>query len=371
MMFERACGMSILERHLFILARAGLRRVFIPLKKPSPDRMSGLRRPEGLDIVWTSSDNLSPEPPYIAVSGDHFVRQEVLESLLASAHGTPVSFRDPAGARIAQFIPFRDAQPSAFENRPLSGDSFIPLTLPADRGPVPRWLMRDAVKAQDSFLARNFDRRISLAITNRIIDTPVTPNMMTVFSTFVGLAGAGLMAGGRLAMAAGAFLVWAHTILDGCDGEISRLRHQQSRLGGVIDFWGDNAVHAALFLCLGAGVWRAGHCAFHLALGFAASASALASAWLVFKRSESRSRSGEPLFQGLQGLGSRAPSEAVRRLAAVEDMLSRRDFVYLLVFLTWIGWARAFLWAAGLGSPLFLAALLYLKSLERQGEMRK
>ena len=39
----------------------------------------------------------------------------------------------------------------------------------------------------------------------------------------------------------------AHSILDGCDGELARLKFQESRWGGILDFWGDNVVHSVIF----------------------------------------------------------------------------------------------------------------------------
>ena len=51
----------------------------------------------------------------------------------------------------------------------------------------------------------------------------------------------------------GALLFLAHSILDGCDGELARLKFQQSRWGGVLDFWGDNVVHTVIFACMGVG----------------------------------------------------------------------------------------------------------------------
>ena len=67
----------------------------------------------------------------------------------------------------------------------------------------------------------------------------------------------------------GALLFLAHSILDGCDGELARLQFQQSRWGGVLDFWGDNVVHIVIFACswLSAGAWLLGPSVGPLALG--------------------------------------------------------------------------------------------------------
>ena len=65
----------------------------------------------------------------------------------------------------------------------------------------------------------------------------------------------------------GALLVLSHSILDGCDGELARLKFQESRFGGVLDFWGDNVVHAALFAAIAAGWSRAAGAELAAALG--------------------------------------------------------------------------------------------------------
>ena len=63
----------------------------------------------------------------------------------------------------------------------------------------------------------------------------------------------------------GALLFLLHSIVDGCDGELARLRFQESRFGGILDFWGDNIVHVGIFACIAVG-WallfsrELGHC---------------------------------------------------------------------------------------------------------------
>ena len=67
-------------------------------------------------------------------------------------------------------------------------------------------------------------------------------------SVLIGLAGAAFFVSPRPALQfTGALLFLLHSILDGCDGELARLKFQESRFGGVLDFWGDNVVHSAVF----------------------------------------------------------------------------------------------------------------------------
>ena len=346
---ERVGGLGVLERQLFLLRRAGFERAFVGA--PRPD--GRLRLPEGLELSWDAAAGSVPAP-YLEVSGRHLVR---LAALKEASSGGPARWLDESGEAVLAVV-------GAGADRPLPPGASVRLENPLRGGPADAWLMREAVKGTDGFMARHFDRHISLAVTRLLLDTRVTPNLMTVASTAVGLCGAGLLALGTYRFGlAGALLVWLHSTLDGCDGELARLRFQESPLGGVLDFWGDNLVHAALFLCLGAGVARATGARMPVFLGLAAAASASASAALAYAHSKrkaaSRAASG-PFFAGVAEVAADA-ADGEKRLAAVEDTLAQRDFVYLLVALAAgdrLGW---FLWASAVGSPLFLAVLLWLR----------
>ncbi|MEK7744618.1 MAG: CDP-alcohol phosphatidyltransferase family protein, partial [Elusimicrobiota bacterium] len=332
LMFQRLAGLSVLQRQLFLLSRAGFDRVWITARAPEPSRLERLRLPQGLTLRWAGSGEGEAAPPYVGVSADHLVRLDALKAFAGEAHAEPVSFDDAEGKAVLSAVSRREEAFLARERRPMPPSSYVRLSAPLDGAPL-SWLLRDAVKSNDSFMARHFDRRVSLALTRRLLDTRLSPNAMTVLSTMAGLAGAVLMlAGTSAALAAGALAVWGHTLLDGCDGELARLRFQESRLGGVLDFWGDNAVHAALFLCLGVGLYRHGLGPAMPVLGSLAALAASASAWLVYSLAAAKPRGGEgPFFNGLDVAGEESLSTPQRLLARLEDALARRDFVYILV----------------------------------------
>lgn len=358
---ERLGGLSVLERHLFLLKRAGFERVWVGMPRPA----GALRLPDGLAVDWAVPGG-KPDgvrPPYLGVSGDHLVRLAALKEAAGEAPAVPVSWRDGQGRGVLQLVLGREDE-VRYENRPLPADASVALSSPARGGPADAWLMREAVKGTDGFMARHFDRRISLAVTRRLLDTRVTPNQMTVMSTLVGLTGAGLLAvGSRGPDVAGTLLVWLHSTLDGCDGELARLRFQESPLGGVLDFWGDNLVHFALFSCLGLGAARAAGSPWPAALGLVAAVSAAASAALAYRHSKRKAAARAapgPFFSGVAEVSASAAASD-KRLAELEDRLAQRDFVYLLVVLALFGKLSWFLWASAVGSPLFLAVLLRLQ----------
>jgi phosphatidylglycerophosphate synthase len=195
-------------------------------------------------------------------------------------------------------------------------------------------------------MSRHFERRLSMAVTHRLVNTSVTPNMMTVVSVAIGLAAAPCFLSAAPAwQLTGALLFLAHSILDGCDGELARLKFLESRHGAVLDFWGDNIVHFAVFSAMAVGWARHAHSAWPLVIGAVAVASAAGTAAFMFKRFvEDRATTG---------------TWTARLIGA----MSHRDFIYLVVLLSAFGRAHWFLLATGIGTPVFLVlALVFLRS---------
>lgn len=238
--------------------------------------------------------------------------------------------------------------------RPLDGGGrFVLSTTRA----VPRaedWLLRGLVKEAEGFMSRHMERRISLALTRRLASTRITPNVMTWVSLGIGLLSAPFFLSGAPAyQLTGALLLLAHSILDGCDGELARLKFQESRLGSLLDFWGDNAVHVAMMACIAVGWSLAAHAAWPLLIGGVAVSSVLLTAGFVYRHTKQEKAVAGPLFP--PSPGTRAPW-----LSRMADMLARRDFIYLVVLLSAAGRATWFLALAAVGGPLFFLLLVWI-----------
>ena len=240
-----------------------------------------------------------------------------------------------------------------------SGGRFV-ITSPADLRRAEDWLLASLVKDTEGFMSRHVERRISLAVSRRLAGTRVTPNAMTLVSVGVGLAGAALFLSARPGAAvAGALLVLLHSILDGCDGELARLKFQESRFGGILDFWGDNVVHAAVFGTIAVAWSRSSAESGPLLLGAAAILGTIFSAAFVSRHTMAQVSEG-PLFTSV----SRSPDARFSRLA---DALARRDFLYLLVILAALGKVHWFLVMAAVGSPIYFLLLLAIALAGRRG----
>jgi phosphatidylglycerophosphate synthase len=176
---------------------------------------------------------------------------------------------------------------------------------------------------------------------------------MTLVCGAIGLLGAACFLSATPArQLAGALLFLLHSILDGCDGEIARLKLLESRRGGVLDFWSDNVVHAATFAAISVGWSRQVGASWPLWLGALAVLGTLASAGFVFASTmQGPAASGRPLFVSVTSVPATG-------LSKVADLLARRDFVYLVLVLAAFGKVRWFLVMSAIGAPLFFLVLL-------------
>ena len=91
-------------------------------------------------------------------------------------------------------------------------------------------------KANDGPVSRWLNRPLSIRLSRWLVGFPVTPNQISVFSFLCSLAAAALfLAGDRILLLLGGVLAQFASVVDGCDGEVARLKYQQSDYGGWLD----------------------------------------------------------------------------------------------------------------------------------------
>jgi phosphatidylglycerophosphate synthase len=330
-------------------------------------------------LVLVAPTDAAAVPPETVLLGLPMIRRTVLAARRvgfsrALVAGDTAALRDALDGIGAELLPAGGPAPAdsrtlswnvAVGTRELSAlragaaDVGVPVASAADRRRAERLLLAGLIKDTEGFMSRHFDRKISLAISRRLAGTRVTPNEMTVLSTAIGVFGALFFISPRpLMQTAGALCFLLHSIVDGCDGEIARLKFQESRWGGLLDFWGDNLVHVAVFGAIAVGWSRSVGAAWPLLLGASAILGTLASALFVHRRTMMEPREG-PLFTSV----ARSSDSAAARLA---DALSRRDFIYLVLILSAFGRASWFLALAAVGAPLFFLALVGIAAAERR-----
>ena len=97
-------------------------------------------------------------------------------------------------------------------------------------------LIEQLVKLTDGPIAKVFNRPLSLRISAILLKTGITPNQVTFLSFILGLFGSlCFFSGEYVYLVAGGILVQFSSVVDGCDGEIARLKLMQTNYGGWFD----------------------------------------------------------------------------------------------------------------------------------------
>jgi phosphatidylglycerophosphate synthase len=128
-----------------------------------------------------------------------------------------------------------------------------------------RALFRSLRKAEDGFTSRHLNRYLSLPISRLLARTPFHPNQISIAILGIGLFGAFSAARGQFVL--GALLFQAQSVLDGCDGELSRVTHRGSLTGEWLDTIGDDLTNYGFFGGTGYGLYAATGSPLYLAAG--------------------------------------------------------------------------------------------------------
>jgi phosphatidylglycerophosphate synthase len=136
--------------------------------------------------------------------------------------------------------------------------AFAPLLVTHENaGAAERALFRSLRKPQDGWTSRHLNRYISLFISRFLVKTSLRPNQVSVAILGIGVLGALSAAQGSYpSLVLGAALFQAQSVLDGCDGEMSRVSHRGSRLGEWLDTIGDDLTNYGFFGGAGLGLYR-------------------------------------------------------------------------------------------------------------------
>ena len=91
-------------------------------------------------------------------------------------------------------------------------------------------------KPSDGPISRYLNRPISTRVTRHLLRTDITPNYVSFFSFILAILGAlFFFLGGYINLIVGAILAQVSSVIDGCDGEIARLKFQETDFGAWFD----------------------------------------------------------------------------------------------------------------------------------------
>lgn len=288
----------------------------------------------------------APSRPLLVLDGEGFPAPGALAAFVERARAAGGPARWVCGGRaVAAWLPEAPAAFTARELLSAAGGAepalggWVRADDDASAAAAERALFASLPKDTDGYIAR-FDRRLSIALSAALLPLPVTPNDITTASLVLGLLGAWWLASGGYGLTvAGAALLWFCCLLDGCDGEVARLKLLCSPSGAAYDLAADHLAHLATFVAIPVGVHRAfPQASFKLpgALLVSGFLACMFSVWYLVLR--------------------KAESERGRHALLIERVASR-DYVYLIFLLALLGRLDWFLYAAAVGSHAFWAAL--------------
>jgi len=352
-------GLELWKRAVYTACRAGFDRLLIVVAGGAEEAMVRRELEGDHRLDGRRWDVAAPDGPWaqsVRETGGRWVLLRdrwIVEAAhlrdLADTTGEPVSAspQGPVAADAADLVELAPVGRAGAARTLPAPPLYYEVRSPADLRRAEDALFQSLARNVTNFFAKWIDRPMSRAISRAIAPYPITPNQITVFSVGMGVVGALCLLSPTYGMGlVGSFLFLLSTIVDGCDGEIARLKFQESAIGAKLDVIGDNVVHAALFPCVAVHAYRSDPTGPYLWLGAFAFAGVVVT-WLAI------------YFVIVRG----TPNP---RVLAFFEAFGNREFAYLFFLLGLIGKLHWFVWAMPFGLWVFPIGLLVLDRLGPQ-----
>ncbi len=196
-------------------------------------------------------------------------------------------------------------------------------------------------------------RHLSGYLTPVLLRLPVTANQITSASLAAGVAACICIAEpGWAWQVAGGFLLVLSYVLDNCDGEVARTKHQMSEFGAKFDTFVDWFVNSAIFVALGIGAERASGQALWFWLGVVGAAGGTIN-YLMSLFYDSRDRALTVADRVEEAAPVRHVPKWRRTLVHVFRELFRADFCFIVLILALFDLAWILLPAAAVGAQVY------------------
>lgn len=283
---KSVCGVTLVGRALMTAQKAGLESAAVAIHAADRAAITAhLKGDARISIEWSLHDDPqsatalvggAPEP--IVMLGDRVVLKSALDALIAPLpDGVDVrplcaESTTPSGVARMRSETVRALGPAAFSDElrslpggaraesqvvrcgwaPVQGDD------PAQIATAETLLIKSLTKTADGIIARNINRKISGRLTRIFAPHGVHPNMVTAVVAIIGILSGPFCAMGTYAgFVLGGLCYYLAAVLDGVDGELSRLKFLASPLGAWLDTITDDVVGTSYLIGLYYGLNRA------------------------------------------------------------------------------------------------------------------
>jgi phosphatidylglycerophosphate synthase len=181
-----------------------------------------------------------------------------------------------------------------------------------------------------------------------LVETPVTPNHLTVVRLLTGLAACAAFALGTQQGNLWGGVLWiVSAFLDRADGELARVSGKTSEFGHKFDYFCDVTITSLFFVGIGIGLRESAFGAWSVLMGVSAGAGVLAAEIIAEVIDQAQKDSGEKAYAGFGGFDF-------------------DDVLYLFAPVVWLNLHFLFLAGASVGAPVFaLITWFRLRKLRR------
>jgi len=203
---------------------------------------------------------------------------------------------------------------------------------PETIGHATKLLFASLTKSIDGPVSKHINRRCSKVITRMVMNTGITPNHMTTVGLIIGLAASVVTAmtssSSMWLLALGGILYQLSSMLDGCDGEIARLKFMHSDTGEWYDTVSDDVINLCYQVSVGYALFNVTGNSIWLQIGLATFVLGFVVASALYRKLLATGK-GTHLAIDF-GLQDEDPSFFTQVLAKIE-FIGRRDFYALLL----------------------------------------
>ena len=364
---SKIAGVPFILRNLLTLQKADIKTLVVFMEDPNGDLQKSFEkilqdRRLAQDIIWIGNImqlkewiQNNPNPVYI-FNGSVLHDTKKLYQLICSEEQNEEQYFFPINPENLEDLLLNNcidsiicgSNESMHKGFPvyISGPKDMEIKKPEDFKILHEAQMRNSGLHHDSTITRILSRPVSRVLTRMFLNTPISPNQITLISFFLGLASAFLFSRGyyESSVIASALLVLS-TWIDGADGEIARLKFMESDIGKKLDLYCDNIIHFLVFTSIGYGVFLKTSETIFLYLGSLAGLGGLLAFLLL-----------SPIL-----LKKRSPEKQFSHISEPElaEKFANRDFIHFLLLVSLIDQLEIFIAVAAIGANIFAAYLVY------------
>ena len=365
--WKKICGIPFLMRNIINIQRAGIDSLIIYGNTDNTSLYRRLCKEKKITIKLTFETDVEK---VIKVTKDYSVlilnsetlhtKQEIESGMSFTNQSNEASAypidRETVAETINQITLGNKVSPAQSSGDQNSCVNFLPgknssyISKPEDFLIQQKNLIQSSGLGNDSFIDKTITRFFSRQLTRLFLKTPLSPNMITILSLFIGLISAiFFIQGTHQNNMIGAGLLLLSAWVDCTDGEVARLKFLESKIGGILDIICDNLVHFAVFFAIGMGLYQStGNNIFVLLGALAVFGSLISflllSSSIIDKKEMASANTADP-----------------KKKNTLTGTLANRDFIYFLFFMSLIGRVDVFIYITAFGSNIFAAYLTYSK----------